>query len=169
MSTTHNGGMGPWFCSLYFSLADSPKKQTDLRVHTYPRLLERLMNGPKASAFGTGGWVLVMMVGYFEQWTDALAFYTLWAKQTRGKTRRMQRGLDLFARYRDEYKLKLWLQPQDRAHIRETYQESYATSSSPSSTLGDNLQLSLVCGTEQELALTSVYQLQQKRGKRKRV
>jgi len=108
----HKGGPGPWFCALYFNLADAKgtKKQTDLRVHTYPLLFEHVLNGSRVAA-SCQGWIIIMMVGYFERWRDAVAYHTLWASQTRGKFRRIQRGLDLFHTYAHAYNLRLWIQP----------------------------------------------------------
>lgn len=109
----HKGGPGPWFCALYFNLADAKgtKKQTDLRVHTYPLLIEHVLNGSKMASSSCQGWIIIMMVGYFERWRDAVAYHTLWASQTRGKFRRIQRGLDLFHTYAMKYNLRLWIQP----------------------------------------------------------
>lgn len=177
MSTAHNGGLGPWFCSLYFSLASNPKKQTDLRVHTYPLLLERLMNGPKANSVGTnstvGGWVLIMVIGYFEQWDDALAFYTLWSKQTRGKTRRIQRGLDLFYRYNKSYKLRMWLQPHHRKRALKLYKRAYSKPRAvPTSSSADSIRQhptpSELGLSKRNLLLSKVHKIQTHRVKRQK-
>ena len=71
-------GLGPWFCALYVNLETKAKKKTELRVHTYPILFEKLSKER---------WVTILIVGPFEKWNDSLGFYELWAKQTRGITR----------------------------------------------------------------------------------
>lgn len=122
---SHIGGFGPWFCALYFNLAKGPKKQTDLRVHTYPLLFERIMNGPKAGSVGGKGWVIIMMIGHFNNWNDAIAFHTLWSKQTRGKNRRIQRGLHLFNNYTKKYGLQMWVQPLTRTKAIKAWDAVY--------------------------------------------
>lgn len=117
-----DGGLGPWFCALYCCLDEGAKKQTDLRVHTYPVLLERIMNGASNK---TKGWVLVLMIGYFERWADAVAFHTLWSKQTRGKHRRIQRGIDLFHSYQQKHNLRMWTQPYSLDKAKKKYIKAY--------------------------------------------
>lgn len=123
----HKGGPGPWFCALYFNLAitKGTKKQTDLRVHTYPLLFERIMNWPKAGSVGGRGWVIIMMVGHFDSWKDAIAYHTLWASQTRGKYRRIQRGIDLFKAYTVKYNLQMWIQPFEREQAILAWKQAY--------------------------------------------
>lgn len=175
----HKGGPGPWFCALYFNLADSKgtKKQTDLRVHTYPLLFERVMNGPKAASVGSQGWVIIMMVGHFERWEDAVAYHTLWASQTRGKFRRIQRGLDLFHEYAEQYKLRLWAQPLKRNEAIKAWTQAYneddkkLASSSSSSTKGsknaeDANELATLFA-QKSLLLNTIYHTQQQRKKQK--
>lgn len=166
----HKGGLGPWFCALYFNLADGPKKQTDLRVHTYPLLFERLMNGPRSTSMGGQGWVIIMMVGYFEKWADALAFHTLWSKQTRGKVRRIQRGLDLFNNYTSKYSLKLWAQPLTRKEAleawRSAYKEQRKNTRSRAESERNELPNSLF--TNRRLLLSNVHKTQQKRIKQQK-
>jgi hypothetical protein len=40
------GGLGPWFCSLFFNTSTSEKckKQTHIVAHTYPHLVLDAMN-----------------------------------------------------------------------------------------------------------------------------
>ena len=54
-------------------------------------------------------WITIVVVGPFENCNDAMSFHELWAKQTRGITRRIQRGLNLYASYRNKYNLKMWV------------------------------------------------------------
>lgn len=170
----HKGGLGPWFCALYFNLADSKgtKKQTDLRVHTYPLLFERVMNGPKASSVGGKGWVIIMMVGHFERWQDAVAYHTLWASQTRGKFRRIQRGLDLFNAYHKKYNLRLWAQPLTRTKAIQAWTRAYKEERPRSTRLSyskvDASEKKLMeIFAEKNLLLNSVHTTQQQRKKKK--
>lgn len=160
-----DGGLGPWFCALYCCLDEGAKKQTDLRVHTYPVLLERIMNGASNK---TQGWVLVLMVGYFERWVDAVAFHTLWSKQTRGKHRRIQRGIDLFHSYQEQHDLRMWTQPYSLDEARKKYAKVYKhvkrVRLKPASKAPVLLE-HLVEDPDQELQLDVIVDLQKKRRK----
>ena len=101
------GGLGPWFCALYVNISNKAKQKTDLRVHTYPLLFERLR--PK--------WVAVIVIGPFVNWKEAETFYGLWKRQTRGISRRMQRGLNLYTSYREKYTLTMWVTNATRQKI----------------------------------------------------
>ncbi len=66
-------------------------------------------------------WVMILKVGPFEQWANSVAFLNLWTSKTRGKMRRLERGIELFNNYKDLYRLKLWLQPNDRSSSLEQF------------------------------------------------
>ena len=163
MDNQNECGLGPWFCALYISLARGAKKQTDLRVHTYPILFERLMNGPKATSTGNDGWALVMMIGHFDYFKDALSFYTLWSKQTRGKLRRIQRGSDLFNTYYKTYELRLWTQPMKRNEAADAWKRAYESG------VSEEKEKKIKRSTRPTLLLGGLHDIQVKRKERLKV
>lgn len=64
-------------------------------------------------------WVMLLKIGPFDEWSKAVSFLNLWTDKTRGKTRRMERGLELFAMYGHAHKLSLWGQSQTQEEILE--------------------------------------------------
>jgi hypothetical protein len=114
---------GPWFCSLLFNTSEECKKQTHLISHTLPHLAVDVLNKPptvgseekkRSRETEENCWVMILKVGPFEKWAHSVAFLNLWTEKTRGKMRRLERGLDLFHMYKNAYKLKLWAQPASR-------------------------------------------------------
>jgi hypothetical protein len=99
-------GYGPWAIALFVHTGStSCKRQTEIRIETYPELV------PWAHGqCGQPGWVLVMMIGIFSSWEAAFLFYQQWIQPTRGKTRRIQRGLELLAKWCTTYHLCMWIQ-----------------------------------------------------------
>ena len=120
MTTILCGGLGPWFCSLIFNASQRSKKQTHLIAHTLPHLAVDILNKPASDDKKRSReeeeecWVMILKIGPFEQWQNAMAFLNLWTSKTRGKMRRLERGFELFNDYKDSYGLKLWAQQVDR-------------------------------------------------------
>jgi hypothetical protein len=106
MATPVPIGFGPWAIALLVHTGKgTSKRQTEIRIETYPELV------PWAHRQGgQPGWVIAMMVGVFESWRAALAFYHQWLQPTRGKTRRIQRGLELHEQWWKPYGLHMWIQ-----------------------------------------------------------
>lgn len=103
------GGLGPWFCALFFNLNRKSKKQTHLIAHTWPHLAGDLLNKPG----GKDAWIMMLKVGPFAQSDAAEAFLALWTGHNKGQQRRLERGIELYARYRHQYaELVLWGQAQ---------------------------------------------------------
>lgn len=103
------GGLGPWFCALFFNLNRKSKKQTHLIAHTWPHLAGDLLNKPG----GKDAWIMMLKVGPFAQCDAAEAFLALWTGHNKGQQRRLERGIELYARYRHQYaELVLWGQTQ---------------------------------------------------------
>jgi hypothetical protein len=107
------GAFGPWFCTLFFNTADNSKKQTHLIAHTFPHVACDMLNRTGASS--NDHWVILLKIGPFESWNIAIAFLELWMSRKRGKQRRLERGIELFATYRAAYNLVLWSQ----AHAKD--------------------------------------------------
>ena len=59
-----------------------------------------------------------MIVGPYFKWKDALGFFNLWSRQTRGKARRLQRGVSLLINYREQYNLWMWVQSESIETLR---------------------------------------------------
>jgi len=108
------GGFGPWYCSLLFNTSKDSKKQTHLIAHSNPGLFPVIMNhrlrphssgrcGKRRKRTGgihTGvGWVMMQKIGPVSSWGNCVAFLSLWTDRTRGKSRRLERGVELFSAY----------------------------------------------------------------------
>ena len=139
------GGLGPWFCALYVNLESKAKKKTELRVHTYPILYERLSKEK---------WITIMVVGPFEKWVEGIAFYEMWARQTRGITRRIQKGLNLYATFQKKYKLHMWVTQVSKQTILDTIKED------------DKKRTTLSFNRNRELLLGDVHRIQLQRKKK---
>jgi len=109
------GGPGPWFCSLLLNTSETSKKQTHLIAHTMPHLALDIFNKSKTDA--SYCWVMLLKIGPFEKWSEAVAFLNLWTDKTRGKSRRLERGLELFSMYGHVHSLCLWGQTQTQEEI----------------------------------------------------
>jgi hypothetical protein len=118
------GGQGPWFCGLIFNTSDSCKKQTHLTAHTLPHLaVDSLNKKHQKSKDRDHCWVMIMKIGPFERWSCALAFLHLWTDKSRGKFRRIERGLELFSTYQRDYNLKMWTIKETQIHAKQRFFE----------------------------------------------
>lgn len=112
------GGFGPWFCTLLFNTSKSCKTQTHLISHSHPHLaLDRLNQKNARMEHPTDCWVMMVKIGPFNVWEESLSFLHLWMAKTRGKSRRLERGFELFHAYKSQYGLNMWIQdkPQELA------------------------------------------------------
>jgi hypothetical protein len=118
------GGQGPWFCGLIFNTSDACKKQTHLIAHTLPHFaVDSLNKKHQKSKERDNCWILIMKIGPFERWSHALAFLHLWTDKSRGKFRRIERGLELFHTYQTAYNLKLWAIQETQIHAKQRFFE----------------------------------------------
>jgi hypothetical protein len=143
------GGPGPWFCSLLFNTSDDSKKQTHLIAHTLPHLAVDVLNTEKKRKRRRGSvsaaqqqqdeedvedvsavanataecWIMILKIGPFNVWSDAVAFLNLWTGKTRGKARRLERGLELYEQYGVAYQLNLWGQSVDKSTALNIFHE----------------------------------------------
>jgi hypothetical protein len=97
-----------------------PKKYTHVVAHTLPHLVVDVLNRNESSTSNkkrSGSddcWIMVFKIGPFTHWLDSVAFLNQWLCKTRGKTHRMERGLELFAAHREQFNLRLWTQTRKR-------------------------------------------------------
>lgn len=136
--TTPLGGLGPWYVSLLFNTSEKCKKKTHLIAHTLPHLAVDFLNKPPATLAAAarkrerkqedeeeddgGGdenacWVMMLKVGPFDSWLNSVAFWHLWTCQTRGKTHRLERGIELYHAYGKQYGLRAWAQTNGKEHV----------------------------------------------------
>jgi hypothetical protein len=109
------GGPGPWFCCLLFNTSTTKcKKQTHLIAHTLPHLAVDVLNKASPLQEKSDCWVAILKIGPFEKWCDCVSFLQLWTNHTRGKLRRLERGMELFYAYHQQYQLRAWLQSKTR-------------------------------------------------------
>ncbi|MBX9635990.1 MAG: hypothetical protein K2Q45_00375 [Nitrosomonas sp.] len=76
-----------------------------------------------ASTAAVECWIMILKIGPFNVWSDAVAFLNLWTGKTRGKARRLERGLELYEQYGKEYSLNLWGQSIDKSTALNVFQE----------------------------------------------
>lgn len=107
------GSLGPWFCALFFNTSAESKKKTHLVAHTLPHVACDALN--RSGVTSGDRWIMILKVGPFAEWNAALAFLEQWMSRKRGKQRRLERGIELYAAYRERYGLVLWGQRQDVA------------------------------------------------------
>lgn len=123
-ATSVPGGQGPWFCGLIFNTSDVCKKQTHLIAHTLPHFaVDSLNKKHQKSKERDNCWILIMKIGPFERWSHAVAFLHLWTDKSRGKFRRIERGLELFYAYHISYNLKLWAIQETQVHAKQRFFE----------------------------------------------
>ena len=68
---------------------------------------------------------MILKIGPFNIWSDAMSFLNLWTEKTRGKARRLERGLELFEMYRERHQLSLWGQTQDKERAVKAHAEHH--------------------------------------------
>lgn len=126
------GGYGPWFCAFVVNTAHKPKKHTHVVAHSMPHLVVDALNRTTATpattvaakkrerdeedndASSENCWIIVFKIGPFERWADSVAFLAQWLSRTRGKIHRIERGLQLFSAYREQFNLCLWTQTRQK-------------------------------------------------------
>ena len=96
-------GPGPWFSFMLVNVGKKPsvKKQTEIRCHSYPCLVQRVknLNSPE-------DWQILIQIGPFLSWDNAIRFSHLWSNKTRGQMPRIAKGIFLGIHFRNEgYKL----------------------------------------------------------------
>lgn len=127
---TAPGGYGPWFCAFIVNTAERPKKYTHVVAHTMPHLVVDVLNNSSSSSSSgdskkrtrdTDCWIMVFKIGPFTHWSDSVAFLNQWLCKTRGKTHRMERGLELFFAHKERLGLRLWTQMRKRDEALDYY------------------------------------------------
>jgi len=122
MTHTTPGGQGPWFVALLFNTSDDCKKQTHLVAHTHPHMAMDILN-KAVTTEGTSNerdenyWVIMMKVGPFEDWNKCVEYLHLWSSKIRGPMRRLERGLEIFSKYRNQLNLTMWAQHETKIRI----------------------------------------------------
>lgn len=118
-------GLGPWFCSLIFNTSQlkNYKTQTHLAVHTFPHLYVDWLNSRLLEAHRSEGicWVMVMKIGPFKKWNEACQFFNSWSCKTRGKLRRLERGVELFEQFQEQFQLKMWAEYNHQAECIQKF------------------------------------------------
>lgn len=92
-------GPGPWHVFMLVNVGQRPsvKKQTEIRCHSYPGLIQHLKNLNSA-----GDWQILLQIGPFWEWDQAIRFCVLWSNKTRGQMPRIARGIYLCYKYQAE-------------------------------------------------------------------
>jgi hypothetical protein len=74
----------------------------------------------------------------------------LWTTKTRGKTRRLERGVELFNTYRERYALKMWVQTKTKQQVVEEYAAAAAAQTTTATTARHNNKEEEVEAEEEE-------------------
>ena len=119
---TTPGGQGPWFVALLFNTSDDCKKQTHLVAHTHPHMAMDILNKPvtsdrKKKERDENYWIIMMKVGPFDDWTKCVEYLHLWSNKIRGPMRRLERGLEIFSKYRLQLNLTMWAQHETKTKM----------------------------------------------------
>lgn len=121
------GGHGPWFVALLFNTSEHSKKQTHLLAHTLPHLAVDVLNKTTHHRENRKNcWVLMIKVGPFDRWSDAIFYLNMWNAKTRGRIKRLERGIDLFKQYHQTYHLTMWVQTRTKNEVIETFYHNNA-------------------------------------------
>lgn len=116
-------GPGPWHVFMLVNVGQRPsvKKQTEIRCHSYPGLIQHLKNLNSA-----GDWQILLQVGPFWEWDNAIRFCVLWSNKTRGQMPRIARGIYLCYKYQKEG-FKLLCASQSKGELIETVRKRKIT------------------------------------------
>lgn len=92
-------GYGPWWVFMLVNVVsgEDTKKQTEIRLDTYPDLITVIKNNTSQ-----GDWVIVQMLGPFYALNLALHVQHQWSNSTRGPGSRIARGIVLWSMYREQ-------------------------------------------------------------------
>lgn len=127
------GGLGPWFVAMLINVSNSNKKQTHILAHTYPHLAVDILNkgtykiggddedknkqdtkkrsGVSSSSSSKDNfWILLIKVGPFTNWANCISYLNLWSYKTRGRSKRIEKGIELYLQYCNKLSLTLWVQ-----------------------------------------------------------
>lgn len=115
-------GPGPWHVFMLVNVGERPsvKKQTEIRCHSYPGLIQHLKNLNSA-----GDWQILLQVGPFWEWDQAIRFCVLWSNKTRGQMPRIARGIYLCYKYQEEG-FKLFCASQSKSELIEAVKRKKA-------------------------------------------
>lgn len=109
-------GPGPWqvFMLVNVQANEGSKKQTEIRIHTYPELVKHVKNEDDS-----GDWAIVENMGPFTDWSHALWVYLHWSLKTRGPGPRIAHGLVLWHKYKDVFNVGLECLVQTKEEVQE--------------------------------------------------
>ena len=110
-------GPGPWWVFMLVNVTadEDTKKQTEVRLDTYPDLVQQIKNREDQ-----GDWVIVMKIGPFFDMDIAGLVLSEWSDSTRGPGPRIAQGLCIWARYH-KHDVNLWLINQSKKEVQEIY------------------------------------------------
>lgn len=112
-------GPGPWsvFMLVNVTADEDTKKQTEVRLDTYPELVKAIKNREDQ-----GDWVIVMQIGAFYDFRIACLVLSEWSDSTRGPGPRIAQGLCIWERYK-QYNVNLYLLGQSKKEVQEIYKK----------------------------------------------
>ena len=99
-------------------------------AHTHPHMATDILNKPGASSSlmerkkrerDENFWVTMMKVGPFEDWSQCVEYLSLWSNKIRGPMRRLERGLEIYAKYRTEMGLTMWAQKETKETVMKAH------------------------------------------------
>jgi hypothetical protein len=110
-------GRSPWMVFLMVNIAKHATKKTEIRIHNDPSIVEYIQNNLHSSP--SQMWRVIIAIGYFDVWLDALQFCVLWESNKRGCKSRLEHGALLFSNFKNQYNLQLQITPQAKEDVEK--------------------------------------------------
>lgn len=118
----HQCGNGPWFVFMIINIAQKSLKKTEIKIHTYPNLVEYIQNSLRSTKKQI--WRVVISIGPFDDWIFALIFYYMWENGKRGCKSRMMEGINLFKKYKHIFNLDIYITPYTKSETKKIYESN---------------------------------------------
>lgn len=92
-------GPGPFHVFMLYNVepSEDTKKQTEIRMHTYPKLVKAIKN-----TIDQGEWTILMQLGPFDDMRSAGQVFAEWSDGTRGPGPRIAQGLVIWNKYKSK-------------------------------------------------------------------
>jgi len=115
-------GFGPWWTFMMVNVTadENTKKQTEVRMDTYPEFVQAIKN-----VKDNGNWVTVMKIGPFYDLVKAATVLAEWSDGTRGPGPRIAQGICIWNKHKESTGANLYLINQSKKDVQESYHRYY--------------------------------------------
>ena len=109
-------GHGPWWVFMMVNVAGEgdSKKQTKVRLDSYPDLVKEMKN-----VMDQGAWAIVMKMGPFDDLDMACRVLAEWSDGTRGQGPRLAQGICLWWEHYRHCGIQLWVINQSKTAVQQ--------------------------------------------------